>query len=100
MVLAGTDTASASSPMRTLRRYRLTFQSGGMCTVGSMAQRIELFSAGCPVCVEGEALVRELAGDDQEVVVHDLRHDEAAATLAAEQGIKAVPAVVVDGRLL
>lgn len=52
------------------------------------------------MCVEGEALVRELAGDDQEVVVHDLRHDEAAATLAAEQGIKAVPAVVVDGRLL
>lgn len=65
-----------------------------------MAQRIELFSAGCPVCVEGEALVRELAGNYQEVVVHDLRNDEAAATLAAEQGIKAVPAVVVDGRLL
>ena len=65
-----------------------------------MARRIELFSAGCPVCVEGEALVRELASDHQEVVVHDLRDDPAAATLAAEQGIKAVPAVVVDGRLL
>jgi glutaredoxin len=64
-----------------------------------MAQRIEIFSAGCPVCVSGEALVREVAGDSQEVVVHDLRNDEAAA-LAAEQGIKAVPAVVVDGRLL
>lgn len=45
-------------------------------------------------------MVRELAGDQQEVVVHDLRNDEAAATLAAEHGIKAVPAVVVDGRLL
>ncbi len=44
--------------------------------------------------------MRELAGDHQEVVVHDLRNDDAAATLAAEQGIKAVPAVVVDGRLL
>ena len=65
-----------------------------------MAQRIEIFTAGCPVCVSGEALVRELAGDHQEVVVHDLRHDEAAATQATEQGIKAVPAVVVDGRLL
>ena len=52
------------------------------------------------MCVEGEARVRELAGDHQEVVVHDLRNDEAAAALAAEQGIKAVPAVVVDGRLL
>jgi glutaredoxin 3 len=64
-----------------------------------MAQRIEIFSAGCPVCVSGEALVREVAGDQQEVVVHDLRNEDAAAR-AAEQGIKAVPAVVVDGRLL
>ena len=64
-----------------------------------MAQRIEVFSAGCPVCAAGEALVREVAGDYQEVVVHALRNDEGAA-LAAEQGIKAVPAVVVDGRLL
>jgi len=65
-----------------------------------MAQRIEIFSAGCPVCVAGEARVRKLAGEHQEVVVHDLRSDEAAAARAAEQGIGAVPAVVVDGRLL
>ncbi len=44
--------------------------------------------------------MRELAGDYQEVVVRDLRNDEAAATLAAEQGIRSVPAVDVDGRLL
>ncbi|HVL06001.1 MAG TPA: hypothetical protein VM388_08435 [Acidimicrobiales bacterium] len=65
-----------------------------------MAQRIEIFSAGCPVCVAGEARVRELAGDHQAVVVHDLRSDPAAAARASEQGINAVPAVVVDGRLL
>ena len=65
-----------------------------------MAQRIEIFSAGCPVCASGEALVREVAGDAQEVVVHDLSNDKAAAARAAEQGIKAVPAIVVDGRLL
>ncbi|HEX2119098.1 MAG TPA: thioredoxin family protein [Acidimicrobiales bacterium] len=65
-----------------------------------MAQRIEIFSAGCPVCAEGEARVRALAGEDQEVVVHDLHGDKAAAARAAEQGIKAVPAVVVDGQLL
>ena len=62
--------------------------------------RIEIFSAGCPVCEEGAAKVRALAGDDQEIVVHDLRDDEAAAQRAAEHGIKAVPAVVVDGQLL
>ena len=65
-----------------------------------MAQRIEIFSAGCTVCDEGEARVRELAGDAQEIVVRDMRTDEAAARDAAEHGIKAVPAVVVDGQLL
>ena len=65
-----------------------------------MTRRIEIFSAGCPVCDEGTARVRALAGDDQEVVVHDLQGDAEAARLAAEHGIKAVPAVVVDGRLL
>lgn len=65
-----------------------------------MAQRIEIFSAGCSVCKEGEAQVRKLAGDHQEVVVHDLQRDGAAAARAAEHGIKAVPAVVVDGQLL
>ena len=65
-----------------------------------MIRRIEIFSAGCPVCEEGTARVRALAGDDEEVVVHDLRADEAAARRAAEHGVKAVPAVVVDGQLL
>ena len=65
-----------------------------------MAERIEIFGAGCPVCEEGTARVREMAGDDQEIVVYDLRTDEAAAERAAEHGIKAVPAVVVDGQLL
>ena len=65
-----------------------------------MAQRIEIFSAGCPLCEAGEATVRRVAGDHQEIVVHDLRSDEAAAARAAEHGVKAVPAVVVDGNLL
>jgi hypothetical protein len=65
-----------------------------------MTARIEIFSAGCPVCEEGTARVRALAGDGQEVVVRDLRSDEAAARQAADYGIKAVPAVVVDGQLL
>ena len=62
--------------------------------------RIEIFSAGCPVCEEGTARVRSLAAEDQEIVIHDLRADRAAAQRAAEHGIKAVPAVVVDGNLL
>ncbi len=65
-----------------------------------MTRRIEIFSAGCPVCEEGTARVRALAGEDQEIVIHDLQFDPAAAQRAAEHGIKAVPAVVVDGQLL
>ncbi len=65
-----------------------------------MTRRIEIFSAGCPVCEEGTARVRAVAGDDQEIVIHDLQSDAAAAQRAAEYGIKAVPAVVVDGQLL
>lgn len=65
-----------------------------------MAQRIEIFSAGCPMCETAEAQVRELAGSHQEVVVHDLRTDPAAATQAVEAGVSVVPSIVVDGRLL
>ena len=65
-----------------------------------MVRRIEIFSAGCPVCEAGTARVRALAGDDQEVVVYDLHGDPAAAKRAADHGIKTVPAVVVDGQLL
>ncbi|MDQ4068642.1 MAG: thioredoxin family protein [Actinomycetota bacterium] len=65
-----------------------------------MSHRIEIFSAGCPVCEEGTARVRALATDDQEIVVHDLRADEKAAERAASYGIRTVPAVVVDGQLL
>jgi len=65
-----------------------------------MARRLEIFGGGYPVSVSGEALVREVAGDRQEVVIRDLSADEAAATLVAERGIKAALAAVVDGRLL
>jgi glutaredoxin 3 len=66
----------------------------------SMARRIELFSAGCPLCEQGEALVREVAGKHQEVTIHDLRKDASAASRAAEHGVNVVPAVLVDGELL
>ena len=50
------------------------------------------------MCEEGTARVRARAGED-EVVVQDLHADEAAARRAGEYGIKALPAVVVDGQL-
>ena len=67
-----------------------------------MAQRIEIFSACCPLCEAAEDQVRRLAGDAQEIVVHDLSADcnADAAARADAYGVKVVPSVVVDGELL
>ena len=61
---------------------------------------VEVFTAGCPVCGPGVHLVREVAADRHEVVVHDLRQDAQAAERASALGVTTVPAVVVDGALL
>ena len=59
---------------------------------------IEVFSAGCPVCRETVELVRRLACDSCEVSVLDL-NDRLVAERARALGVRAVPAVVVDGRV-
>ena len=64
-----------------------------------MAKRqIELFIAGCPVCEPAEALVNEMACPDCEVTIHNLQ--ESGAEQAAEYGLRTIPAVVVDSRLV
>ena len=73
-----------------------------------MAKRqVEVFTAGCPVCEPAVELVTELACQDCEVTVHDLRQtgeaftgEDSVAERAAQYGIKTVPAVVVDGSLV
>ena len=59
-----------------------------------MANRIEVFSAGCPLC---EDAVRR-AGELGEVEVVDMRSDDGGRRAKA-YGVSRVPAVVVDGRL-
>ncbi|MEX2206472.1 MAG: hypothetical protein WEF50_09625 [Myxococcota bacterium] len=65
-----------------------------------MAQRrrVEVFSAGCMVCDEAVSLVQGLACDSCEVVVLDMA-DPGNAARARALGVRAVPAVAVDGRL-
>ncbi|MBF2072298.1 MAG: thioredoxin family protein [Synechococcales cyanobacterium C42_A2020_086] len=63
---------------------------------------VEVFTAGCPLCDETVSLVRELARDNCEIQVWDLR--EGCATnecreKANQYGIHRVPAVVVNGKL-
>jgi len=59
---------------------------------------IEIFSAGCPLCDELVATVREAACPSCEVSVSDLQ-DPAVAKRARKRGVTRAPAVVVDGKL-
>ena len=64
----------------------------------SAKRKVEVFSAGCPVCDEAVSLVKRIACPSCEVSVLDM-HDKQVAARAKELGIHAVPAVVVDGKL-
>lgn len=62
--------------------------------------KVEIFTAGCPLCDRAVQLVGEVAGAGHEVVVHDLGRDERAVERASSYGVRTVPAVVVDGSLV
>jgi hypothetical protein len=69
----------------------------------TVKRRVEVFTAGCPVCSEVVGLVRALAYPSCEVRLYDLR--EGCATnecreKASRYVVTAVPAVAVDGILL
>lgn len=63
-----------------------------------MTRKIEVFSAGCPLCEEVVSLINRMASTSCEVEVRDMRDNE-AVTRAKALGIRTVPAVAVDGRL-
>ncbi len=61
-------------------------------------RKIEVFSAGCPVCDDTVKLVNNLACPSCEVTVLDMKTPE-NADRAKTLGIRSVPAVVIDGKL-
>ncbi len=65
-----------------------------------VGRQVEVFTAGCPLCEDAATLVKGLACPSCEVVVHDLRADGEAVSLARSYGVNAVPAVVIDGQLV
>ncbi len=64
----------------------------------SAKRKIEIFSAGCAACDDTVAMVRRIACSSCEIEVLDM-HDPQVAAKAKSYGVRAVPAVVVDGRL-
>ena len=61
-------------------------------------RKVEVFSAGCPVCDETIEMVKRLACPSCEVSVLDMNEPEVASR-AKGLGIGSVPAVVIDGKL-
>jgi glutaredoxin 3 len=61
-------------------------------------RRVEVFSAGCPVCEELVELVHRCACPSCEVVVLDMKN-LSVAKRAKGLGIRSLPAVVIDGKL-
>lgn len=61
-------------------------------------RKIEVFSAGCPVCEETVGLVKKLSCPSCEVFALDM-NDPAVAERAKTLGVRSIPAVAVDGKL-
>ncbi|HHI81221.1 MAG TPA: hypothetical protein ENK02_14745 [Planctomycetes bacterium] len=64
----------------------------------SKTRKVEIFSAGCPLCEETIQLVKSLACPSCEVQILDMNAPEAAAR-AKDLGIQTIPAVAIDGKL-
>ncbi len=62
------------------------------------SRKIEIFSAGCPVCKETEEMVDRLACSSCEVRIIDM-HSPGGASRARDLGVRSVPAVAVNDKL-
>ena len=60
--------------------------------------KIEIFSAGCPLCEEAIEYIKGKVCESCEVTVQDL-YDPLIAKRARKYGVKRAPAVVVNGTL-
>jgi DNA-binding transcriptional MerR regulator len=66
--------------------------------VTEMARKVEVFTAGCPLCEPVVDMVQRLACPNCDVTIHNLRDDPQAAQRAREAGVQRVPMVLVDGK--
>lgn len=62
----------------------------------SEKRKVEVFSAGCSVCDDAVAKIREWTCDPCDVIVLDMKDDK-VAEYAKELGVSSVPAVAIDG---
>lgn len=63
-----------------------------------MGKRIEVFSADCPLCRDTLGLIKQEACKECEIIERKCSGDECCQP-AKDYNIKAVPTVVVDGKI-
>lgn len=61
--------------------------------------KIEVFSASCPLCLEVIEVVMREAGSSSEVIVRSMT-DARGFGRATALGVRSVPAVAIDGKLV
>jgi hypothetical protein len=61
-------------------------------------RRVEIFSAGCPVCLDLIERVRALACESCVVLVRDMR-EMGTSEYAKSLGVRSLPAVAINGKL-
>jgi len=64
----------------------------------STTRKIEVFSAGCPLCDKAEKTVRDIACSSCDVTVLNMNEPETMER-AKQLGVQSVPAVAIDGKL-
>lgn len=64
----------------------------------STKRKVEIFSAGCPVCKDAVEMVKRSSCQDCEINILDMK-DHAVAERAQSLGVRSVPAIVIDGKL-
>jgi glutaredoxin 3 len=60
---------------------------------------IEIFSAGCTVCEEAVVMINKIACPSCDVRILEM-HEPEVAKKAKRYGIRSVPAVAIDGKLV
>jgi glutaredoxin len=61
-------------------------------------RKIEIFSAGCPVCKEATDMIKKNACTSCEVTILDM-NDPKIADYAKQIGIRTVPTILIDGKI-
>lgn len=61
-------------------------------------RKVEIFSAGCPVCEQTVNLIGDIVCASCEITVLDM-HDPEVSNRARQLNIQSIPVVVLDGSL-